>query len=52
MLSLFAANLSLILSVLWCLCNAMVYALPCCYAATIWSLRKGEVSACHLFMLL
>ena len=43
MLALFAANLSLILSILWCLCNALVYALPCCYAVKIWRLRKREV---------
>lgn len=50
MLSLFATNLSLFLSVLWCLCNGLVYALPCCYAATIWSLRKGEVTTCLLLV--
>ena len=43
-LALLAANLSLIISTLWCLCNCLVYALPCAYAVMVWSSHKREVS--------
>ena len=39
----FAANLSLILSILWCFCNGLVFSLPCRYAALVWGLGKKEV---------
>ncbi len=44
-LALFAANLSLILSILWCFCNGLVFSLPCRCAALVWGMRKKEVGA-------
>lgn len=42
-LSIFAANLSLILSILWCLSNAAVFILPCIYAAAVLRSRGKQV---------
>ena len=32
-MSLFTPNLSLIIAIMWCFCNSLIYSLPCHYAA-------------------
>ena len=42
-MSLFTANLSLIIAILWCFCNGLIYSLPCYYAALFCQKRKVGV---------
>lgn len=43
LMSLFTANLSLIIAILWCFCNSLIYSLPCHYAGLFCLKRKVNI---------